>query len=106
MESTNTKKFSNSQLVQELIEDRKDDEGIVKSFKDKDSLSTDIFSEDGESFVMLPEIRRQLIKISDNFIDTLSVEFFIHDIVLTGSLCNYNLSEYSDVDLHIILDMD
>jgi len=93
-------------LFEELIEDRQEDEKIVKSFKTKDSLSPDIFKRDGESFVMHNDIRKQLLKISDNFLDTLSVEFFVHDIVLTGSLSNYNWSSYSDVDLHIILDMD
>jgi hypothetical protein len=36
----------------------------------------------------------------------LGVEFFIHDVILTGSLANYNWSEYSDVDLHILIDYD
>jgi predicted nucleotidyltransferase len=36
----------------------------------------------------------------------LGVEFFIHDVVLTGSLANYNWSQYSDVDLHILIDFE
>ena len=36
----------------------------------------------------------------------LGVEFFIHDVVLTGSLANYNWSQYSDVDLHIVIDFE
>ena len=36
--------------------------------------------------------------------DFLDIEFFIHDIILTGSLSNYNWSKYSDVDLHILID--
>lgn len=93
-------------LFEELIEDRQEDEKIVKSFKSKDSLSPDIFKSDGESFIMHDDVRKTLLKVSDNFLDTLSVEFFVHDIILTGSLANYNWSEYSDVDLHILLDMD
>lgn len=93
-------------LFEELTEDRLEDEKIVKSFETKDSLSPDIFKRDSESFVMHDKIRKQLLKVCDNFLDTLGVEFFVHDIVLTGSLANYNWSEYSDVDLHIILDMD
>jgi len=46
-----------------------------------------------------------LVEISDQFIDFWVVEFFIHDIILTGSLANYNWSEYSDVDLHILVDV-
>lgn len=93
-------------LFEELIEDRQEDEKIVKSFKSKDSLSPDIFKGDGESFVMLDDVRKKLLHISNDFLDTLGVDFFVHDIILTGSLANYNWSEYSDVDLHILLDMD
>jgi hypothetical protein len=91
-------------LFEELIEDREQDEKIVKSFETKDSLCQKIFDKDVDSFKMNKEIRKRLIEISDNFIESLGVEFFIHDIVLTGSLANYNWSEYSDVDLHIIID--
>ena len=91
-------------LFEELIEDKVGDEKIVKSFKPKDILSNQIFEEDGKSFVMREEIRKTLLKIADEFIDTLGVEFFIHDVVLTGSLSNYNWSSYSDVDLHILID--
>jgi hypothetical protein len=91
-------------LFEELIEDREQDEKIVKSFETKDSLCQKIFDKNVDSFKMNKEIRKRLIEISDNFIESLGVEFFIHDIVLTGSLANYNWSEYSDVDLHIIID--
>jgi hypothetical protein len=44
------------------------------------------------------------MKIAQNFIDNLPVEVDIEDVRLTGSLANYNWSNYSDVDLHIIVD--
>jgi hypothetical protein len=53
---------------------------------------------------MRDDIKIALLKISDDFIESLGVEFFIHDIVLTGSLANYNWSNFSDVDLHILID--
>ena len=93
-------------LIDELIEDTKKDKKILKSFKIKDSLSTDIFeSKDGE-FVMRKEIKDRLIEITETFMDFVDVEMFIHYIILTGSLANYNWSEYSDVDLHILVDFD
>ena len=49
-------------------------------------------------------IREKLIKIATHFMDKLPVDVEIKDIVLTGSLANYNWSNYSDVDLHIIID--
>lgn len=93
-------------LFEELIEDRKEDEKIVKSFETKDSLSDQIFNTSDKKFVMRDEIRKRLLEISDNFIETLGIELFIHDIVLTGSLSNYNWSHYSDVDLHILVDFN
>ena len=91
-------------LFEELIEDRENDEKIIKSFESKDSLCSLIFHP--TSSKMREDIRKRLLQISDEFIGSLGVDFFIHDIVLTGSLANFNWSEYSDVDLHIIIDYE
>jgi hypothetical protein len=93
-------------LFEELIEDRQEDEKIVKSFEPKDSLSDQIFEGLDGKFSMRDDIRKRLIEISNDFIESFGVEFFIHDVTLTGSLSNYNWSRYSDVDLHIIIDFD
>lgn len=98
MESTNTKK-----LVDELIEDNQLNKDVVKTLKPKDNLCEKIFD---NSQKMHENIRQRLIKISDIFIDFVDIDFFIHDIVLTGSLANYNWSKYSDIDLHILIDMN
>jgi hypothetical protein len=91
-------------LFEELIEDKDEDKKIIKSFKPKDSLSKQIFEGSDGEFSMRDDIRKNLLKISNDFIESLGIEFFIHDIVLTGSLANYNWSNYSDVDLHILID--
>lgn len=88
-------------LFNELLEDGVENEKIVKSFETKESLSPSIWEEDNK---MKDEVKSALIRIADEFIETLGVDFFIHDIVLTGSLANYNWSDFSDVDLHIIID--
>jgi predicted nucleotidyltransferase len=93
-------------LFEELIEDKVLDKKIIKSFKCKDSLSENIFEENGDEYTMREDIRKKLLEISDDFMESLGVEFFIHDIVLTGSLANYNWSNFSDVDLHILIDFD
>lgn len=51
-------------------------------------------------------IRLKLLDIADDFTDFLNVDWVEpDDITMTGSLANYNWSqEYSDVDLHIIID--
>ena len=49
-------------------------------------------------------VRLRLLDIADDFIDTLNVGWVkIEDIILTGSLANYNWSKYSDFDLHILI---
>lgn len=93
-------------IFEELIEDKELDQKIVKSFKTKDHLSDDIFVKKDGEHIMRDEVRDKLLKITDNFMDFLGIEFFIHDIVLTGSLANYNWSEFSDVDLHILIDFE
>lgn len=91
-------------LFEDLIEDRDEDEKIIKSFESKDELSNNIFEKIEGDFKMRNDVRKALLKIADEFIESLGVEFFIHDIVLTGSLANYNWSNFSDVDLHILID--
>lgn len=90
-------------LFEELIEDRAGDEKIVSSFESKDVLSDQIF-DGGDQ--MRDDVRKALLKISDDFIENLGIEFFIHDVVLTGSLANFNWSNYSDLDLHVLIDFE
>jgi hypothetical protein len=95
-------------LIDELMElsDPKEDKKIVNTFKTKDTLCLDIFDKIDEGYLMKKEIRDKLTEIADEFIEYLDLDVFVHDLVLTGSLSNYNWSEYSDVDLHILVDMD
>jgi hypothetical protein len=96
----------NKSLVDELFEDSELDQKIVKSFYSKESLSPDIFEEDNGSFSMKDNIRTKLLEIADKFVEFIGIDFFIDDIHLTGSLSNFNWSEYSDVDLHILVDFN
>jgi len=93
-------------LVDELIEDNDVNQTIVKSFHLKDELCPDVWKKTGETYKMIENVRTKLLNASDNFFDYLGVDFFIYDVILTGSLANYNWSEYSDVDLHILLNFD
>lgn len=102
MENSHIKNYKN--LVDELSEDSELDQKIVNSFYSKDDLSSDIFQQNDTLYIMHESIREKLLSIADKFMDFLDVSFFIYDIILTGSLANYNWSEFSDVDLHILLD--
>ena len=71
------------------------------TFDIKDHLTPEIW----ENETLKPEVKNTLVKIARDFFDGLELEGMeILDITLTGSLANYNWSEYSDVDLHIIAD--
>lgn len=63
-------------------------------------------NEDGA--LLDPEVRKQLLKIAMDFVkdlkDNNDIKIKIEDVVLIGSLTNYNWTPYSDVDLHIITD--
>ena len=49
-------------------------------------------------------LREKLITISNEFYSELEYESPIIDIVLVGSLCNFNYNMFSDLDVHIIID--
>jgi len=49
-------------------------------------------------------IREKLLMITNDFYTSTEIEAPIIDIVLTGSLANYNYNEYSDFDIHIMID--
>jgi hypothetical protein len=90
-------------LVDELFE--KSDKKIVKSFTPKSSLCNKIFNLE-ETSSLKDEIRDKLLQITNEFLNYLGIDFFIYDVHLTGSLANYNWSTYSDLDIHIIVDLD
>lgn len=51
------------------------------------------------------KVRERLLKIANYFIDNLNIPSFkVEDIVLTGSMANYNYTEFSDFDLHVVTD--
>ncbi len=78
---------------------------IISSFYIQDELNPEIWneSEDG-SYTMKEEVRNSLLAITNEFVDFLGIEIFVSDITMTGSLANYNWSEFSDIDLHIMYD--
>lgn len=85
----------------------KDLKKIIDSFKVKDELNPKIWDKsDGGQYMLKNKVRDKLLEISYEFIEFLGVDIFISDITMTGSLANYNWSEYSDIDLHIIADFE
>lgn len=76
---------------------------IIKSFETQKNLNPKIWEKEDNEYIMNPEVRERLLEISNLFIDFLSVDVVITDIIMIGSLTNYNWSKYSDIDLHIVV---
>jgi predicted nucleotidyltransferase len=80
---------------------------IFDSFSLRETLNPKVWEhpDDIDNATMIPKVRKGLEKIADEFIEYLGENVFVEDVVLTGSLANYNWSEFSDFDLHIVVDM-
>jgi len=72
----------------------------IKQHLPHDELSVKLWKEDK----LKPDIREQLLEISDAFVDYLGISIDVIDVTFTGSYANYNYTPYSDIDLHIIVD--
>lgn len=85
-------------------------EDVIVSVGDKDELATfEMQPElqqkvwDGDEKIH-PGVKGALMDIVDDFIERLDLDAEIKDIIVTGSLANYNWSKFSDIDIHIIID--
>ena len=86
-------------------------EGRINAFY-SDELNPDIWSREvvkGKSQWTLDEsVREKLLEIGEDFFSKFKEIFGdreYQDIILTGSLANYNYTEYSDFDVHVIMDL-
>ncbi len=77
------------------------DNNIIQSFFSKDELNSKIWDENQK---LRKEVREKLLQTANEFIDFIGVPVLIDDVIFTGSLANYNWSEYSDIDLHVVCD--
>lgn len=83
----------------------------LDSLKLQDDLNVKIWNK-GNNYKLYPDIRAALLKIATYFESFLDLEdvnmdgIKIIDVIFTGSLANYNWSEYSDIDIHLIADID
>jgi len=77
------------------------DNNIIQSFFSKDELNPKIWDENQK---LRKEVREKLLQTANEFIDFIGVPLLIEDVIFTGSLANYNWSQYSDIDLHVVCD--
>jgi len=52
------------------------------------------------------DISLKLKQIAEDFVRGFEYPIKIRDIILTGSIANYNWNQYSDIDLHILVDFN
>ena len=54
-------------------------------------------------YCLRPEIRRALLRISNEFFIFLGIDAPVDDVTFTGSMANFNYTQMSDIDLHLII---
>jgi predicted nucleotidyltransferase len=73
----------------------------IKSFHLKDEMNPEIWTD----YKINDEVREELIQIAQDYFESLDLDDVeLSDIMLTGSLANFNWSKYSDFDLHLIFE--
>lgn len=74
----------------------------------RDELCPKMWHMDEDGYKLDNEVRDGLLKIAKDFVTNLKKDYEldikIYDVVIIGSIANYNWTDYSDVDLHIITD--
>lgn len=73
----------------------------ISEFEEKEQLNPEIFVDEKK---IHPDLRERLLKIFSAFENTLKGDFEVNDVILVGSSVGYNYSEYSDIDLHLLVE--
>ena len=74
----------------------------------RDTLCPKLWHVNEDGIKLDDEVRKGLYQIAKDFVSNLksdnNIDIKIHDIVIIGSITNYNWTDYSDIDLHIVTD--
>lgn len=99
-----TVKFTLNEKLNEsrIIDETNPDDVDLSSFNIKHELNPKFWKNN----LLDSRIRLKLLDIADDFIDFLGVDWVEpDDIIITGSLANFNWNKkYSDIDLHVLID--
>lgn len=88
-------------MGEQQINEVEADDISLKSFEIQDELNPKFWINNKIN----SRVRLKLMDLADEFYDSLNIKWVKpKDIVLTGSIANYNWSKYSDVDVHILVD--
>ena len=74
---------------------------MIKEYTTQSTLNPQIWHEDH----LKPKLREKFLKIANAFADFLLpiIDVEIRDVTLTGSNANYNWTDKSDIDLHVLI---
>ena len=78
---------------------------LEEVFETHSELNPQLF----DGLLLKEEIRQQLLKIADTFVESIqedNVPIYVLDYWLVGSNAQYNYSDTSDIDVHVIVDTD
>jgi hypothetical protein len=87
-------------------------EDVVISIGGKDDLLAFDVQEDlqpklwKDSEHLYPGVKAALLEIVEEFVENLGLDVEIADIIVTGSIANYNWSKFSDIDVHLLVDFE
>ena len=102
--NANDVKIINKSIVNEsnILEDTNPDDVDLSSFNIKKELNPKFWKNER----LDSRIRMKLLDIADDFVEYLGVDWVKpEDVIMTGSLANFNWNKkYSDIDLHILMD--
>ena len=81
-------------------------ENFKRFFEDQNYYNDTLHPQFWDNFEFKQDVLKPILKIVDDFVadDEHINADMIEDIQLTGSLANFNYSQYSDLDVHILLD--
>lgn len=72
---------------------------MIREYETQSTLNPKLW--DGDH--LRPKLRAGFVKIAKAFYDFLETDAEILDIIIIGSSANYNWTEHSDIDLHVVI---
>lgn len=113
-EYINKKKSEIDEIIKKIENDKKRKRELMK---DIDPYSEEDWMSEGKVLYnktlcdaiwsgdkIIKRIKDKLVKIAKDFYNDIELESEIIDIRLTGSMANYNYTDESDIDVHIVID--
>lgn len=80
---------------------------INKNLKESLEFHSKLNNKIWNGFKLKEKVHDALYKIADVFTRSLEMpNLELEDVVITGSLCNYNYNKNSDIDLHLVVDFE